>query len=316
MIAGSRRTDWGAIVVNGVLFLVVWLCWGGSWLAISWQQGAVPTQQSIAYRFALASAVLLLALWRSGRLAPVRWRDHGFFLLQGACLYSANFMAFYQATHYITSGMVAVVMSTAILLNAALAYAVWGQRPIAAMRWSAPLGMGGLALVFWPDLAAAEGTARVAAGAALALLGTTCFSVGNMVGIRHARRGIPTLTSNAWGMCYGCLLLVVYNALAGEPWHIDDRPRYIGGLLYLSLAASVLAFPAYLALVERTDASRAATVLVATPVLALALSWAFEGYQWSLAGAVGAALVMLGNAVALAPPGAAEKHSRRVSVTS
>ena len=52
-------------------------------------------------------------------------------------------------------------------------------------------------------------------------------------------------------------------------------------------------------LIKRIGASRAAYSSVLFPVVALAVSTLFEGYRWSLAAALGLAVLVAGNALAL-----------------
>lgn len=289
------------MTMNAVLYLITWISWGGSWLAIKWQEGDVPVAQSIAYRFILAGLLLLLALWIFNKLQRTNWRDQLFFLLQGSFLFSFNFVAFYNATFYISSGLVAVVMSTAIIMNAILGGLIWQQQPKKYLKWAAPLGGIGLILLFWRDLRNDSADIHTLIGIGCALAGTLCFSLGNMVSIRHTKVGLDTLTSNGWSMLYGCLIMIVFNALQGHPFVFDFTSRYIGALLYLAVIASVLAFPAYLLLVQRIGASSAAYVLVATPILALTLSSLFEGYQWVWTGGLGIVVIVIGNMLVLTP---------------
>lgn len=301
--------------MNALLYFLTWCSWGGSWLAIKWQEGQVPVFQSIAYRFALAGLILMLALVLFKRLRATSARDHLFFVLQGMCLFSLNFVAFYNATHFISSGLVAVVMSTAIVMNAILAYVIWDQQINKHLKFAAPLGMIGLLLLFWDDLQGAAITSTLI-GAACALLGTFFFSLGNMVSIRQGRAGIDTLTSNGWSMLYGCLLMVALCAWQGEPLRFDSSDQYVASLLYLSIIASVLAFPVYLQLVERIGASSAAYVLVATPVLALSLSALFEGYQWGWTGMLGVAVIVVGNVLILTPEVVVTEAMAKIRVSS
>ncbi len=287
--------------MNALLYLLTWMSWGGSWLAIKWQEGSVPVQQSIAYRFALAGLILMLALVVFRKLQATMLRDHMYFLLQGGCLFSLNFVAFYNATYFISSGLVAVVMSTVILMNAFLAKLIWQQAPSQYLKFGAPLGMAGLVLVFWQDMTSGNPDSSTLIGVGCALTGSLFFSLGNMVSIRQSRAGIDTLTSNGWSMLYGCTLMLIINGILREPLVFDSSVQYVGGLIYLALIASVLAFPTYLMLVKRIGASSAAYVLVATPILALALSSWFEAYQWSLPGVIGVGIIILGNVVVLAP---------------
>ena len=63
-------------------------------------------------------------------------------------------------------------------------------------------------------------------------------------------------------MIYGTVLLFIFAMLRGQTPVMPTEPLYIGGLLYLAIPGSVVAFIAYLALVNRVGAGRAAYVTV------------------------------------------------------
>jgi len=65
-----------------------------------------------------------------------------------------------------------------------------------------------------------------------------------------------------------------------------------------SLAASLRSV-AYFKLIERVGANRASFTAVAIPVVAMVLSTVFEGYRWTITAAIGAALALAGNYLAL-----------------
>jgi drug/metabolite transporter (DMT)-like permease len=71
---------------------------------------------------------------------------------------------------------------------------------------------------------------------------------------------------------------------------------------------SVIAFGAYFALIGRIGAARASYVGVMSPVLALLMSAAFEGYDWRLATGLGVGLAVVGNVIALWQPCARATH--------
>ena len=160
-------------------------------------------------------------------------------------------------------------------------------------------GIAGLVLLFWAELSASQLSLDTLMGVAFSLLGTWLFSLGNMVSLRHSRRGITPTTSTAWAMCYGCGVLLLIFLLSGEPVVIPSESRYLGALLYLSLFASVLGFSVYLMLVARIGPNSAAYALVATPVVALVISCVFEGYQWTNQGLFGLVFILLGNVIVL-----------------
>jgi drug/metabolite transporter (DMT)-like permease len=60
-----------------------------------------------------------------------------------------------------------------------------------------------------------------------------------------------------------------------------------------------VAFLTYLPLLKKAGPATASFVGVATPVIAMLLTTAFEGYRWTAMGAAGVALAVLGNVIAL-----------------
>lgn len=287
---GPRQGHHGGM--NAVLYLLVVLIWGTTWIALKWQLGAVPIALSIAYRFALAAGLLFAwLLWRRQLVVP-RGRALTWVLAQGLCLFCLNFVCFLNASRTVASGLVAVVFSSAALWNALLARVVHGRVIAPQVLAGGALGLGGLVLLFWPEIRGGHATA---AGLAWALGGTLCFSTGNLLSAALQGQGLKPVQTNAWGMAVGTAILLGYAAVSGVPWVFDASPRYVGALLYLAIPGSVIGFTAYLTLVGRLGPERAAYSTVLFPVVALNVSAWAEGYRWTAPALLGLALVMAGN---------------------
>ena len=288
--------------MNLSLYLLTVLIWGTTWIALKLQLGEVAIPLSIAYRFALAALVLFAILLLSRRLQRLDRRGQLLCLAQGLCLFCLNFMCFYTASQWIPSGLVAVIFSTATLWNALNARIFMGRRIAANVLVGGALGLLGLGLLFWPELAGHEASRETLIGLGLALLGTLCFSAGNMLSSLQQQAGFRPLTTNAWGMLYGALLLFGYCLASGVPFAFEVNTRYIGSLLYLAIPGSVIGFTAYLTLVGRMGPERAAYCTVLFPVVALNISVFVEGYQWTLPALLGLGLVMVGNVLVFRQP--------------
>ena len=98
-----------------VLFLGTVLIWGSTWIAIAMQVGPVPVLVSVFYRFAAAALVLIIALIVIRRLETPAPRHQPFLIAQAFCLFSFNFICFYTAAAYVTSGLVSVIFSLATI---------------------------------------------------------------------------------------------------------------------------------------------------------------------------------------------------------
>ncbi|WP_178391947.1 EamA family transporter, partial [Pseudomonas putida] len=130
--------------MNLSLYLLTVLIWGTTWIALKLQLGVVAIPVSIVYRFALAALVLFAFLLLSRKLQPMNRRGHLVCVAQGLCLFCLNFMCFLTASQWVTTGLIAVVFSTATLWNALNARVFFGQKIAANVLFGGALGLAGL----------------------------------------------------------------------------------------------------------------------------------------------------------------------------
>jgi len=283
---------------TAVLYLATVLIWGTSWYAMELQL-VLPGELAIAYRFVLAAAMLVGYCLLTGRSLRFSRRDRLFMALQGFFLFCLNYILFYWAAVYLVSGLLAVCFSTITVMNIANGALLFRQRVESRVALAALLGLIGIGLVFWPELAKVELSRTAAIGLAMSLVATYAASLGNMVTVRHKGAGIPVIEANAIGMSYGALFTLIIVVARGMPFDFFWSASYLGSLLYLAFFASVIGFGAYLTLVERI-ADRAAYSGVLFPIVALGVSTFLEHYRWSLPAVIGVLLVLAGNLLVLA----------------
>ncbi|BDH45978.1 membrane protein [Salmonella enterica subsp. enterica serovar Choleraesuis] len=282
--------------MNALLYALVVVIWGTTWIAIVLQQGVVPATVSIFWRFALSAIILLGLLTVTRRLQRLTPRDHLFCLAQGACVFGFNYYCFYHATSFISSGLESVIFSMAILFNALNGWLWFRTVPAPRFYLAAVLGIIGICTLFWRDLHAAH-SAELLTGVGLSLLGTWGFSLGNMISTRHQRRGLDTFSTNGWAMSYGALIMGLVSLAHGDSFRMDFSLRYLGSLGYLTLFGSIIAFGAYFTLVKRIGAGPAAYSTLLFPLVALGISTVYEGYEWTPNALAGLALILGGNLV-------------------
>ena len=295
--------------MNALLYGLVVVIWGTTWIAIYLQQGPVAAPVSIFWRFAVATAAIMLVLVALRRLRKITLRDNLFCLLQGCCVFCFNFWCFYTAASYINTGLESVIFSMAVLYNALNSFLFFGQRPPSRFYLAAAMGLLGIITLFWSDLLASGWNAGLLFGIALSALGTYGFSLGNMISLRHQRNGLETMTTNAWAMLYGTLVMGAIALIRGDNFTPEWTVSYMGALLYLALFGSVIAFGAYFTLVGRIGAGKAAYSTLLFPLVALSFSTVYEGYVWHANGIAGLLLILTGNLVMFAKP---ESWFRRV----
>ncbi len=258
---------------------------------------------SVAYRYVIAAVLLIgfcLARRKTLRFSP---RDHLGIAAQGAFLFSLNYVLFYLAAGHLTSGLLALTFSTIVLMN--MLNGAWLFRfPVSGQVLAgAGLGLSGITLVFWPEVTAFEASGETLSAIGLAIFATYLASLGNMGSVYTQRRRLPVVQTNALGMAYGAVITLAVAAGAAAAGQLefafDASFPYVASLLYLAVFGSVLAFGAYLTLLGRIGADRAAYATVLFPLVALAISTVFEGYRWSAPAMAGTVLILVGNGLVL-----------------
>ncbi len=287
--------------MNLFLFVTTILIWGSTWIAISLQVGDVPLIVSVFYRFAIAAALFVPLLAAMGRLDMPKARHHPFIIAQALCLFSLNFLFLYDAANYIPSGLIAIIFSLSTIYNALNARIFFQESISPRVIVASMLGLAGLTLIFLPDVldeihGKGAGLESLT-GALLAAAGTYLFSLGNMVSRRNAAHGLSTASTNAWGMAYGALILLLLIFATSTPLVAPPDMTYATALVYLAIFGSIIGFTTYLLLVVRVGSSRAAYATVLFPVVAIVLSSIFEGYHITAATIAGIILAMTGNAI-------------------
>ena len=281
------------------LFAICVGTWGTTWYAITFQLGHVPPEVGVAMRFALAGATILglCTLWRHNlHFTP---RQHAIFALQGSFMYGVSYVCVYHAEQHVVSGLVAVGYSASPLVAGLGARALFGVRISRRFVLGGVLGIMGVALIFWPEFRSATGSRNVLLGALFTVASVLLSTVGSLTASRNRSRGLPFWPALGFGMLYGAAVCVVLALLQGQSFALPLVPSWWLSLLYLALAGSVLTFACFLTLQDRIGPGPTGTIGVMTPLLALAVSMAFEGFRPGVLTFVGAGLAVSGNVMML-----------------
>ncbi len=282
--------------IEFLLYCVVVFGWSTSWLPLKWQLGVVAPEVSLFWRFLIAATVMFIISFSLRQSLKFDWRTHLHTALLGLFIFSTNFAFFYHGGEGVASGLLAVVFSSASLVNVVMIAVLGRSRPRFTHLLAAGVGLTGVVCLFWRELELSD-TALTSLG--LCLIGTLFFCTGNMVSAACQKRGIPLFASISWGMFYGACFLALFSLISHHEFIIEPTAKYVLGLVWLAVVSSVMTFAAYLALIGRIGAGRAGYATVIFPVFALLISTMFESFTWSGLAFFGLALVICGNVIML-----------------
>lgn len=282
-----------------IYFTIPSLIWGSTWFAIKFQLGQVDPLASVAYRFLIAGILLISFCMINKMNLRFSWKEHLLMMLQGMILFGFNYWLVYLAEEDLTSGIVSIIFSFAIFTNIFFNYLFLKGKIRKEVVVAAILGIAGTFLIFNHELNT-SGQAVIGYTALLFCFGSIILaSLGNILSKFNQNKRMPVIQTNAFGMTYGSLSMLLMVPLSGRSFSFDLSFDYIASLLYLALFGSIVAFNMYLKLLGEIGPDRAGYITLVSPVVALLISSFFENYTWSLVAILGVLLLFAGNILAL-----------------
>jgi drug/metabolite transporter (DMT)-like permease len=276
-----------------VIFLIVSLIWGLTWIAIKIGVDATPPFFFAAVRFVAAGGLMLALMsaridWHGLRR---RWRAVvGVSMLLTTFSYGPTFWGVQNTA----SGVAAVInMSMTPLLLFVIGVALGAERFDRRKVLGVLIGIGGLVLLFWPELRA---DARVEALSLAALLtGTTVYCLGSVLSGRLLA-GLDTVSVSASVMLIGGIGLTVLSMLFEhvtiETLRALLAPATLLSLLFLIVGGSIVAFTLFLYLLRVWGPTRAGLFAFVSPVVALVAGALALGERIEPLQAIGAAVLI------------------------
>jgi drug/metabolite transporter (DMT)-like permease len=219
--------------------------------------------------------------------------------LQGLLMFSIGYWLLYLSEMHLTSGLVAVVVSSIIFPNIIHSAIFLGQKIQISVLIGGILGLAGLILIFWPELNGFHFSDSKVIGLIMAAGATFLYSLGNITSARNQEHGLPVIQNSMFSMVYASVIMLLLSLILQKPLTFDPGFSYIASLLYLAVPGTIVGFYCYLTLIGRIGPDRAAYGPMLVPVIALLLSTLFESYRWTPIAGVGLALLVAGNCAAL-----------------
>ena len=268
-----------------IAFAALCLVWGSTWMAIRILVEQVPPIRSAALRFAIAVMVLVPILI-ARRVKLPRGRALVANLVLSATMIAVPYALIFWAETRVSSGMTAVLFAAMPLVAGLYANYMDGrQMPYSAML-ALMLGVGGMLLV----LSSAFSTSLDQAVGAIVVLAAVVSAGVSSVYAKRELEAVNPLMSTCLQLGGGAALLSLMSAILER-----DQPSHwnipaVTALMFLSLGASVFAFPLYFWLLKEMEAYQIGTIQWFEPLVAVAegaillhepLSW-----RMSLGGAI------------------------------
>jgi drug/metabolite transporter (DMT)-like permease len=274
-------------------FAVIYLVWGGTYLAIALALPSIPPFLLMGSRSVVGGGLLLAAAWFGSRTMDAgTWARAA---ICGLLLFVGCHGTLAYAQQRLPSGLAAILLASIPFWIALIgALLPGGERPGLKQLGLLTAGLAGVALVV---MGQDKGAAGAAAYTDIALLVAAAFAwaVGTVLSERWSPKEREVAFS-AVALLAGGAVLVLMSAWRGELASFDPAAVSLtaaGAWIYLTLAGTVLAFAAYVWLLKQVAPTLVATYTFVNPLIALLLGWAVLGESIGIAMALGALLVVL-----------------------
>lgn len=275
-------------------FAAIYIIWGSTYLAIRWAIETLPPFLMAGTRFLVAGVLLYLwARWRGAAgPAPVHWKSAA--IIGGLLLLGGNGGVSW-AEQRVPSGLAALMIATVPIWMVLLDWLrPGGMRPRGQVFIGLAAGLVGMALLVGPgEITGESHVDRL--GATVLILAALSWSIGSIYS-RSVLLPSSPLMATATEMLAGGLLLWAAGLVAGEGSRL-----HISGVSLLSLVSlgyliffgSIIAFSAYIWLLQVTTPARASTYAFVNPVVALFLGWLLAGEPLTFRTVIAAAIIVL-----------------------
>lgn len=275
---------------------IVYVAWGSTYLGIRVMDRTIAPLLGAGVRYIGAGALMLafLTIWRGG-LPRVRPRELASLALVAVLLLAGGNGGVTYAERHVPSGLAALLVASMPLWILVIR-TVAGDRPHRATLAGLAIGFVGVALLV---LRGGQQQGVSLAHMLVVIVAALSWALGSWLA---GRLPMPrdAAAGTALEMLIGGVVLVACSPVAGEHWGSLTEHASADSLIalvYLALFGSILAFTAYVWLLQNAPISRVSTYAYVNPVVAVALGAIILGEPITPITLLGGAIIVI--AVAL-----------------
>ena len=275
-------------------FVTICIVWGTSYLGIRVALETLPVLLLAGLRWIIAGVLLCAILVSMGRRLPPR-RMWGPLVLLGFLMNIVGNGFVVYAQQYVPSGLTAVLIAVTPFWSALVERLLpqgerFSKRALAGLA----IGFVGIVVLVWPEITRGGANGRAFLGGVIAI---QLACIGWVIGTSYAKRhelGDDPLASAALQMLFSGIIFLAAATIHGDWVKLSFTPRSFGALMYLAIAASLVAYSAYIYAIQYLPLSTVSLYAYINPIIAVALGTALLGEPLSGRIVIAAALVLLG----------------------
>jgi len=277
--------------MNALVYIVLCLIWGSTWLAIKIGLSQAPPFTTAALRFVLATVTLSIICSLRKCSYPRDLKTLLRLAYPGFYMYGLSYALVYVAEQYVYSAAAAVLFASYPFFVAALSWWMYRTERLNLLAW---IGMGlgflGVVVISYDSL---QTSGDLFLGTVL-MVGAALLGAYGIVLHKHRFNHVDIVVAANVQMIFGGLFLVA-GALVFEDWSdFNVTIEAVGSIVYLSLAGSVIAFLGYYWLLKRIRLTTVSLIAFITPFVAILIGAGLAEEALSLPTLVGGTMILGG----------------------
>jgi drug/metabolite transporter (DMT)-like permease len=256
-------------------FGLVYVLWGGTYLAMRVVVEHIPVYVMGAIRFGISGPLMLAYCALSGRKVRITRQDAFRLLVIGVLLLSISNMGVATAEKYVTSGLAALIVACVPIWVAIIESQIFRTRRLSAMGLAGlALGIVGLVILLWPTITGAHLHRLELLGIAILLGSSASWALGSVLFGRWTL-SVDVLTASGWQMTFASIVNALAAVATGGHHQAVWTRQGVIATVYLVTCGSWIGFTAYIWLLDHVPTPKVATYAYVNPVVALYLGWLF-----------------------------------------
>ena len=275
-------------------FSALYLVWGSTYLATRFAVATIPPLMMIGVR-SLAAGLILKFISRYRNAEKVKRENILPLITLGALFFLAGHGLLSWAQQYVPSGMAAVLVTAEPLWIFGIEWFFLKDTRVKLKGlFGLFLGFAGIVYLIHSSSAGTAFNHNLLAPV-LIVAGTLSWG-GGAVYSRVANVPRSPLLSSGMELIFGGILVLIASFIFCEPSKFNVSQvsmKSFCALLYLIVFGSVIAFSAYIWLLNNTSATRISTHTYVNPVIAVFLGWLIADEQITTALLVATAIIII-----------------------
>lgn len=258
-----------------VAFALVYVLWGGTYMAMRVAIEHIPPYVMGAVRYGIAGPLMLAYCALSGKKVRLTLQDALRLLVIGFLLLSIGNMGVATAEESVPTGLAALIVACVPIWVAIIEAWVFRSRRLSFMGISGlALGSVGMLALLWPRMTGSHLDRSELFGFGILMIASASWALGSVFSGRW-NLSVDVLTASAWEMTFAGVINAMVALLTGGFHTAVWNSHVLGAILYLVTCGSWLGFTAYIWLLEHVPTPKVATYAYVNPVVAVYLGWLF-----------------------------------------